>query len=207
FLGNWQHVEVGVAARPEHRALEGTTIAQLASIRGVDPVDAFFDLALAEGLATHFIGKFFNNSDSGVAPLLQHPAGIITLSDAGAHLGYMCDAGFGLHLLGHWVRDRQLFSLAEGIRRLTSQAADAFRIPTRGRIVEGAPADLLLFDPDTVGISRPLVQPDLPSGASRMIREPRGVQGVWVNGIRVHDGQQYCELERGPGHVLDRFNK
>lgn len=207
FLGNWQHVEVGVAAQPEHRALEGITIAQLASSRGVDPVDAFFDLALAEDLATHFIGKFFNNSDSGVAPLLRHPAGIITLSDAGAHLGYMCDAGFGLHLLGHWVRDRQLFPLEEGIRRLTSQAADAFRIPARGRIVEGAPADLLLFDPDTVGISKPVVRPDLPGGASRMIRESRGVQGVWVNGIRVHDGQQYCELDRGPGHVLDQFNQ
>lgn len=68
----------------------------------------------------------------------------------------MCDAGFGLHFLAHWVRETGQFGLAEGIRRLTSEPAQRFRIPRRGRLQVGLPADLLLFDPLTVGISRPL---------------------------------------------------
>jgi N-acyl-D-amino-acid deacylase len=206
FLGNWKNIEVGQTARQEHAALEGMTIAALAAQRGVDPVDAFFDLALSENLETHFVGKFFNNNDDGVAPLLKHRASVITLSDAGAHLSYMCDAGFGLHFLAHWVRETGHFSLSEGIRRLTSEPADRFCIPERGRLTVGSPADMLLFDPATVGISKPLPRHDLPGGATRMVREPQGVHGVWVNGVKVHDGVHYMNLERGPGQVLDHFN-
>ena len=207
FLGNWNHIEVGATTLPQHHALEGMSLQALGQHWGKDPLDAFFDLALAENLQTHFVGKFFQNVDEGVAPLLKHRAGVVTLSDAGAHLSYMCDAGFGLHFLAHWVRETGHFSLAEGIRKLTSEPAQRFRIPERGRLVVGAPADLLLFDPDTVGISKPLPRKDLPGGASRMVREARGVHGVWVNGVLVHDGQNYVSMERGPGQVLDRFDR
>ncbi len=206
FLGNWRHIEVGQAQRPEHQAFEGQSIQALADQHGVDPVDFFMDLALAEDLEMHFVGKFFNNNDEGVAPSLKHPASVITLSDAGAHLTYMCDAGFGLYFLSHWVRETGHFTLSEGIRRLTSEPADRFRIPDRGRLHVGGPADLLLFDPETVGISKPLPRQDLPGGGTRMVRTATGVHGVWVNGVKVHDGQNYIEHAQGPGHVLDHFN-
>ena len=206
FLGNWERLEVSLTALPEHAALEGLTIAALGRKLGCDPLDAFFDLALKEDLRTHFVGKFFQNVDAGVTPLLKHRASVITLSDAGAHLLYMCDAGFGLHFLAHWVRQTGAFTLQEGIRRLTSDPAARFRIPERGRLTPGAPADMLLFDPAQVGISKPLALADLPGGGSRMVRESRGVHGVWVNGIQVHDGRKYAQLERGPGTVLDRFD-
>jgi N-acyl-D-amino-acid deacylase len=206
FLGNWDRIELNVAVLPEHKVFEGRTVAQLAKQFDQDPLELFFDLALKEDLDTYFVGKLFQNVDAGVAPLLKHRAGVITLSDAGAHLVYMCDAGFGLHLLAHWVRETGVFTLQEGIRRLTSDPAHRFRIPERGRLVPGAPADMLLFDPATVGISRPSSVRDLPGGGSRMVREPTGVHGVWVNGVKVHDGRKYVELERGPGQVLDRFD-
>jgi len=206
FLGNWNHIEVGPTALPEHRELEGLNMVALGQRWGKDPLDAFLDLALAEQLQTHFVGKFFQNVDDGVAPLLKHRAGVITLSDAGAHLSYMCDAGFGLHFLAHWVRETGHFTLAEGIRKLTSEPAQRFRIPERGRLVQGAPADLLLFDPATVGISKPLPRQDLPGGGTRMVRESRGVHGVWVNGVLVHDGHDYVSLDHGPGQVIDHFD-
>ena len=206
FLGNWRHIEVGQTTLPENAALEGQSIQAIADARGLDPVDVFFDLALTEDLAMHFVGKFFNNNDDGVAPSLKHPASVITLSDAGAHLTYMCDAGFGLYFLSHWVRDTGHFTWSEGIRRLTSEPADRFRIPDRGRLHVGLPADMLLFDPDTVGISKPLPVRDLPGGGTRMVRQASGVHGVWVNGIKVHDGQNYVKHHHGPGQVLDRFN-
>jgi N-acyl-D-amino-acid deacylase len=205
FLGNWERIEVGLTVR--HSELEGMSIAALAARQKVDPVDAFFDLALKEDLQTSFVGKLFQNVDAGVAPLLKHKASVVTLSDAGAHLLYMCDAGFGLHFLAHWVRETGVFSLEEGIRRLTSEPAQRFRIPERGRLVEGAPADMLLFDPATVSISRPQPLHDLPGGGRRMVRESYGVHGVWVNGVKIHDGNRYVELERGPGMVLDKFER
>ena len=206
FLGNWRHIEVGPTMRPETQKLEGHSIQALADLQGQDPVDVFFDLALSEDLGTHFVGKFFNNNDEGVAPSLKHPASVITLSDAGAHLSYMCDAGFGLYFLSHWVRETGHFTLSEGIRKITSEPADRFRIPERGRLQVGLPADMLLFDPATVGISKPLPLQDLPGGGSRMIRTATGVHGVWVNGVKVHDGHNYVDHSQGPGQVLDHFN-
>jgi N-acyl-D-aspartate/D-glutamate deacylase len=205
FLGNWRHIEVGQTTHPENQRLEGQNIQALADQQGLDPVDVFFDLALSEDLGTHFVGKFFNNNDEGVAPSLKHPASVITLSDAGAHLSYMCDAGFGLYFLSHWVRDTGHFTLSEGIRKITSEPADRFRIPERGRLQVGLPADMLLFDPATVGISKPLPRQDLPGGGSRMIRTATGVHGVWVNGVKVHDGHNYVDHSQGPGQVLDHF--
>ncbi|NBT66742.1 MAG: hypothetical protein EBT78_03150 [Betaproteobacteria bacterium] len=206
FLGNWRHIEVGQTSLPQNQSLEGLTIEALAKSKGQDPVDAFFDLALSENLQTHFVGKFFQNKDEGVAPLLKDSASVVTLSDAGAHLGYMCDAGFGLHFLAHWVRETGHFNLSEGIRRLTSDPAQRFRIPNRGKLQVGAPADLLLFDPEKVGMSKPLPRADLPGGATRMIRQPKGVHGVWVNGVMVHDGKNYATLQEGPGTVIDQFD-
>ncbi len=206
FLGDWDTLEVATAASERNASLEGQSIGAIARRLGKDPIDVTFDLALDEGLKTRFVGKFFQNVDAGVAPLLQHRAGVITLSDAGAHLVYMCDAGFGLHFLAHWVRETGLFTLEEGIRRLTSDPAHRFRIPERGRLVEGAPADLLLFDPATIGLSPPLPVTDLPGGGTRKIRESRGLHGTWINGVKVHDGRSYRPLERGPGRVLDAFD-
>ena len=195
FFGDWSKVE-----------LEGRAVSDLAREVDKDALDYFFDSALERGLGTQFIAKLFQNNDAGVAPLLKHPAGVVALSDAGAHLLYFCDAGFGLHFLSHWVRETGTFTLEEGVRRLTSDLADKFRISERGRIAPGAWADLVLFDPATVGLSPVIRVPDLPGGGARMIRKPRGLAGVWVNGVQVFDGADYVRLEKGPGAVLDRFD-
>jgi N-acyl-D-aspartate/D-glutamate deacylase len=151
------------------------------------------------------VAKLFQNDDTAVTPLLQHPAGVIALSDAGAHLIYFCDAGFGLHFLAHWVRERRAFTLEEGVRRLTSDPARKYRILGRGTIEPGQWADLLLFDPDRVGVSPLEKLKDLPAGGTRMIRRPQGVHGVWVNGTRVFDGAKHCSEHDRPGHVLRSF--
>jgi N-acyl-D-aspartate/D-glutamate deacylase len=207
FTGDWTQVAVAIAS-DARRDLQDRSIAALAAEAGVDPIDWLFDFGLAERLGARFAGRFFNNRDEGVAPLITHRAGVITLSDAGAHLGYLCDAGFGLHLLGHWARETGTFTLQEAVRRLTSHPADAYRIPGRGRIVAGAAADLLLFDPTTVGISRLRAAHDLPGGARRLVRDPVGVHGTGVNGTRTFDGTSILghAAGRGPGAVLDRFD-
>jgi hypothetical protein len=87
---------------------------------------------------------------------------------------------------------------------LPSHQASLYGVPDRGRIAIGAHADLLLFDPATVGISAPRRVNDLPGGGPRTPRDPIGVHGVFVNGVRVFDGKDYVRLGKGPGHVRSR---
>ena len=205
FQGNWDRIIVAAPVKPEHAGLADRSIADIVRDTNRDPLDAMLDLGLDEDLDTGFIGRFFNAVDSGVEPLVKHKAGVVALSDAGAHLVYLCDAGFGLYFLGHWVRERGAFDLTEGARRLTSHQAGLYGIPDRGRIAVGACADLLLFDPATVGISAARRVNDLPGGGPRTLRDPLGVHGVFVNGVRVFNGTVYEQLDKGPGQVLDRF--
>jgi N-acyl-D-aspartate/D-glutamate deacylase len=189
FAGDWSQVEV-----------EGMPLLRLAN--GRDPLVVFFDLPVE----TPLVAKLYQNDDAGVAPLLKHPAGVVALSDAGAHLIYFCDAGFGLHFLAHWVRETGVFTLEEGVRRLTSDPARKYRIPARGEIRAGYGADFILFDPRAVGLSALERVQDLPGGGTRMIRKPAGVHGVWVNGVQVRSGGDYAPLARGPGTVLRQFD-
>ena len=205
FQGNWERVIVAAPVKRENAGLANRSIADIARETGRDPLDVLLDLGLEENLDSGLIGRFFNAVDDGVEPLVKHKAGVIALSDAGAHLMYLCDAGFGLYFLGHWLRDRGAFDLPEGVRRLTSHQAGLYGIPDRGHITHGAHADLLLFDPATVGISAPRRVNDLPGGGPRTLRDPIGVHGVFVNGVRVFDGKDYTRLDKGPGQVLDRF--
>jgi N-acyl-D-amino-acid deacylase len=186
FGGDWSQIE-----------LEGVPVTRLSA----EPLDFVFNLPLD----TQLVAKLFQNDDAGVAPLLKHPAGVVALSDAGAHLIYFCDAGFGLHFLAHWVRETGTFTLEEGVRRLTSDPARRYRIAQRGLIAPGYWADLLLFDPAAVGVSPLSRVSDFPGGGTRMIRSPLGVHGVWVNGLRVFEGAKYSAGPDGPGHVLRAF--
>ncbi len=205
FNAEWNKIEIAYAAKPEHRALEGRPLDEIARERGRHPAEVMFDVALSEDLDTVFNAKLLNSEEDAVEPLIKSEAGVISLSDGGAHLRYMCDAAFGLHLLGRWVREKQSFTLEDAIRRLTSMPARAYRLLDRGVLKEGAFADLFLFDPKTVGRG-PLKRVfDLPGGESRLIRDPLGVHGVWVNGKMAFDGKAYVPHEKPPGHVLDKF--
>lgn len=201
FYGNWDRVWIAQTGE-RNRSLEGFTVAELAARRGVDPLDLFFDLALEENLQTTYSAHVLNYDEDGVEKLLKHEASIIALSDAGAHLTFLCDAGYGLHLLGHWVRERKSFALEDAVRRITSFPAGIYGIGERGLIAEGNYADLLLFDPQTVGISRPRRVFDLPGGDSRLVRDPQGVLGVWVNGVRVVQDNTVVANGHRPGALL-----
>src|SRR5690606_38888771 len=169
--------------------------------------------ALSEDLDTVFSAVLLNSDEEAVGRMLRHPASLVSLSDAGAHLTFFNDAGFGLHLLGHWVRDRQVLELAEAVRKLTSEPAELFGIRDRGRIVPGAWADLLLFDPATVDRGPKQRVHDLPGGNARLTTPAIGVRGVWVNGERVADeqglvrrpGDAASASARWPGRLLRDF--
>jgi N-acyl-D-amino-acid deacylase len=206
FNGEWDKVHVVETVEARHRALEQRSVAEIAAEQGRDPLDAMLDLALAEDLGTTFTAQLLNSDEGAVADMLNHPHSIVSLSDAGAHLTFFTDAGFGLHLLGHWVRDRGAMSLPEAVRRLTSQSAQLFGMPQRGLLREGFAADLLLFDPATVGRGPKRRVFDLPGGAPRLTTDAIGVQGVWVNGAQVADAAGMIGNAPLAGELMTRFS-
>ena len=203
---NWDHLTVMEVKKPALRHLEGEVIGKMAREQKREPWDVFLDLGLEDDLDTMFDCRLFNTDEQKVSELLRHPCAAVALSDAGAHLSFLCDAGFGLHLFGHWVRERGDLMLPQAVRAVTSTVADACRIPDRGRIAPGAWADLLLFDPATVGRGEKRRVNDLPTGAFRLDTPAMGLHGVWVNGVRTADAFGVIVDCGRPGRVLKEFS-
>src|SRR5688500_6243712 len=202
---NWDHLSIMEVTRPEHQGLVGRSIGELARERGVHPWDCFLDFGLDGELDAMFECRLFNIDEEEVKRLLHAPHAAVALSDAGAHLSFLCDAGFGLHLFGHWARERGDLTLEEAVRAVTSRVAAAYRIQDRGRLTPGAWADLLLFDPTTVARGPKRRVHDLPTGASRLDTPAVGVHGVWVNGVRTADARGVRQDCGRPGRVLRDF--
>ncbi|MGH8681968.1 MAG: amidohydrolase family protein, partial [Burkholderiales bacterium] len=205
FSGEWDKVHLVEAASAANRTLENRSFAEIGREQGRDPLDALLDLALAEDLATVFAALLLNSDEEAVARLIRHPHSLVSLSDAGAHLTFFNDAGFGLHLLGHWVRERGVLSLAEAVKKLTSDAARVFGIQERGRLAVGCAADLLLFDPAAVNRGPKQRVFDLPAGAPRLVTPGIGVHGVWINGERVADERGAIPSAPRSGRLLRQF--
>jgi len=205
FNNEWDKVQVVEVTSPAHAAYEQLTIAEIARNESRDPLDAMLDLALAEDLMTVFTAQLLNSDEDAVGRMLNHPHSIVSLSDAGAHLTFFNDAGFGLHLLGHWARDLGAMRMSEAVRRLTSQPAGIFGMQGRGLIREGFAADLLLFDPATVGRGPKYRVFDLPGGAARLTTDATGVYGVWVNGRQVANATGILHEAPKAGELLTDF--
>ncbi len=161
-----------IAWAPSARELEEMPLAVAAARVGKDPVDLALELALANDLQARFRMAVMNFDEKEVAELITDPNTIIALSDAGAHASQLCDACYSTHLLGHWVRDRKVFTLEEAVHNLTQRPAEMFGITDRGVLAEGRPADVVVFDPKTVrsGAAQARVR-----HAGR--RRPAGVRG------------------------------
>ena len=200
-----EHMTIMEVRDARHRGYVGRNVTELARAEGKDPFDWFFDFGLDGELDALVDCKLFNTDEDAVRGLLRHPYSAITLSDAGAHLAFLCDAGFGLHLFGHWVRERRDLTLEQAVQAVTSRAADVYRMKERGRLTPGTWADLILFDPMTVGRGAKRRVWDLPGGASRVDTPAVGLQGVWVNGVRVVNERGPIAGSGRPGKVLREF--
>ena len=205
FNGEWDRVFVTEVADPRRASYEGKNLVELGASANKHPLDFMFDLALAENLDTLFTATFLNSDEAGVGKLLTHPHSIVSLSDGGAHLTFFNDVGFGLHLLGHWSRDCGIMSIEEAVRRLTSHQASVYGIKDRGSLKVGNFADLMLFDPATVGRGPKQRRFDLPAGAPRLVTSALGLSGVWVNGTRLVSENGRIKDAPLAGKVLREF--
>lgn len=191
-LDAWSHrwSKVSVEETATHHDVVGVPLDQLADQRGTTPFDLLVDLALADDLATRFRVVLDNDGDDEIGRLLADERTLLGLSDAGAHASQLCDACYSTHLLGHWVRERGALSLEQAVWRLAGHPHRAFRIAERGLVREGFWADLVAFDPATVGTTAVERVHDQPGGADRLLVRSTGVEHTWVNGVTVRsDGE------------------
>jgi len=200
---------VGAEARPPEwewvypmadMSYEQPSMAELARQRGVHPVELMIDLALEHDLRMYFRQPIANENQDHVLEMMQHPRALVTFSDSGAHVAQIMDSSLQTHLLSYWVREKQAFTLEQAVRRITYDTATVWGMHDRGLIRRGLAADLVIFDPDTIGARLPEVVHDLPAGAKRLKQTANGIRHTIVNGqVLLTDNQHTGAV---PGRLL-----
>ncbi len=176
------------------------SLAARAAAAGTTPASHWLDLLDRTDGACLLNWPFLNQTPEEVEHLLADDNVVLGLADAGAHVGQIMDASQPTWFLAHWVRDRELYGLAEGIARLTSIPASLFAIPDRGVLAEGRPADLNVIDLDTLALPLPEFHHDFPGGAGRWVQGAIGYDLTVVNGqVTVDHGSHTGAL---PGVTL-----
>jgi N-acyl-D-aspartate/D-glutamate deacylase len=179
------------------------TVAATAAARGVHPVELMIQLALETDMRQFFWQSFAPFDHARIKRCLTHPHTIVGFSDSGAHVSQMSDASIETHLLGHWVRNCQEFTLEEAVRMLTLEPARTYGFSDRGLVREGMVADLNVFDPESVAPAMPELVHDLPGGAPRLSQRSVGFLATLVAGeVLVERGEateaRAGRLLRGP---------
>lgn len=201
FTGKWERAIVHEAGRPDMQALIGKSVAEIAERRGKDGLDTFLDLCIEDDLQLQYTYELFNADEDRIPELITHDQTMVGLSDGGAHVDMLCDAGYCTYLIGTWVRDRQAMTLEHAVKRITSEPATFYGMTTRGTIAPGLAADFAIFEYDTIGSARRgEMRSDLPGGGRRLVMPAQGVQYTIVNGeVLFEDGTHTGAM---PGQVL-----
>ncbi len=196
---------LAVAESNAHPELVNRKVGDIASERGVTPLDVMLDISLDENLETRFTSVLANNDPEAIAWLLPQDTVLLGLADSGAHVTQLCDACFATDLLGNWVRDKEVMPLEHAIHKLTGEPAAVFGLHDRGTLEVGKAADIVALDFDTVGPGPLRRIRDFPADGERLVADrPEGIGHVLVNGTVIREGGTPVDgaLATRPGKLL-----
>jgi N-acyl-D-aspartate/D-glutamate deacylase len=196
----WNYIWVNEPALAKNKWMQFKSIGQIAEKEGKRVIDAFLDLVVEEKLETRFLQAENNIDDEALTKILTHPNAIIGLGDGGAHVQFHGGYGYITRLLGEWVREKQVMSLEQAVRRLTFDSASTFGLYDRGLLRPGMAADIVIFDPATVKCGKEEVVHDFPGGGWRIKENAEGVSHTIVNGQVLLEGGRHTGAL--PGRVL-----
>ncbi len=168
----------------KHEALRGIPLATLAAERGRHPFDVMLDLSLDDDLQTRF-RNVPRATKAELTELVRDRRTVLGAHDAGAHIDMLCDSCYPSYTLRYWVREEGALTLEEAVWRMAAQPAQLWGIPDRGTIEVGKIADLVAFDPDTVGETPFERLYDFPADGDRLISRSNGIEHVWVGGTAI----------------------
>ncbi len=202
-FAHWAAMTIFHTVAPENEQYRGRNIGEIAGELGKTPWDTLCDIALADGLATSFghptVDEPIETWEARVK-VWRDGRAIIGASDAGAHLDMFMSANYATVAIGEAVAKRGLMPLEEAVNLLTAVPADLYGLVDRGRLVEGAHADVVVLDEDHVGATPMESRNDLPGGAMRLYSEATGIDHVLCNGVEVVRGGEFTTAR--PGSVL-----
>ena len=173
---------------PDYEPTTDRTVAAIARDRGEDPLATLYDLMLESNAMAMLMLPFYNYSDGNhdaIREMLTHPAGVVGLSDGGAHCGLICDASYPTFLLTHWARDRhrgKKLSLEYVVRKQCHDTAQLFGLTDRGTIEVGKKADINVIDMDALTLHSARMAYDLPAGGRRLVQGASGYSTTIVSG-------------------------
>ena len=186
-LADWARYVIGDTYSAANEGLSGRVVEDIARERGgQDPFDTLVEIVAADDFRTVLWPMPTDNDDASWAmrkEVWSDPRAMLGGSDAGAHLDRMCGATYTTRLLADCLRGRKLATLERAVQMLTDEPAQLFGLRERGRIAEGYHADLVVFDPETVGAGHARLVDDLPGGSARLTAEAEGVVRVYVGGV------------------------
>ena len=161
------------------------------------------EIAIEHDLKAFFRQPLANENQDAALELMKHPRSTVTFSDSGAHVSQIMDSSLQTHLLSHWVREKEAFTLEQAVRMITYDTSTHWGFHDRGLLREGMTADITIFDPDAVEPRMPEVVHDLPSGSKRLKQYAAGMLATIVAGQTVlkenqHTGALPGQLLRGP---------
>jgi N-acyl-D-amino-acid deacylase len=179
----WPNVWIDSSPSLKPEEYEGRSVADLAAAKGVAPGDFALDLALADNFETKMRWRTATPEWSAAVEKTQRdPRMIVGTSDGGAHLAKDDQSDWSSYFLGEWVREKKVWSLEEGVRQITQVPAALLGFNDRGTLKVGGWADMMIFDPETIGPWRKEFVRDLPGGVGRYKAFGHGVHATIVNG-------------------------
>jgi N-acyl-D-aspartate/D-glutamate deacylase len=198
-----QILRVEVVHRPEHERFVGMTVSDMAGALGSDPLDAFLDVSLTEGLLTQFVLAAPPDRArlEATEELIRSPIVTAGASDAGAHLLSFCGVDYTTRLLTEWVP--AVLTFEQAVSRLTMEPAQLHGLGDRGVIRVGAAADLNVIDRTRLATAPPRHVEDFPVGSGRFVIDSDGYVATIVNGAVMMQGGKHTGAL--PGHVLRKI--
>ena len=185
---------LGDGESPNYTAPADANLEAQAAAAGEHWVETFLRLSDETDGKGLFNLRMFNQSLKELGDLFKSEHIFPSLGDAGAHVSQIMDAGWPSFVLSHWVREAGLYSLEEGVRRLTSGPARVLGLNDRGALRPGLKADVNVFDPAQVRERQPELVHDFPGGAPRYIQKSMGYKATIVNGaLTLEDGEHTGE--------------
>jgi N-acyl-D-amino-acid deacylase len=162
---------------------EGFTVGEVAAREGKHEIDAFLDVAVAGKLRVGFATPMLVTPPESMKEIATSPVALPGVSDGGAHTKFVTTARYPTELLGYWVRQHEIMSLEEAHWRLSYYPAIAAGMKGRGFLAEGAPADIVIYDPETIDSTPQERVWDYPAGEWRLIQKAVGYDRTIVNGV------------------------